>query len=180
MVLFCVAWQKCIEITTGISLPYAAQIGPGLYIGHFGGIIVNHETVIGANCNLSQGVTIGVSGYGSRRGIPVIGDRVYICANAVVAGRITVGHDVVIGGNSLVTDDVPNHVTVVGVPAVVVSQHGSEPYIQGSEDSERESGLGHVASSPNLPAHRRHVVKHARRLSSNEKVSSQRPIRLRG
>lgn len=124
-----VVWQKGVEIVTGISLPYSATLGPGLYIGHFGPIVVNGGAVMGERCNLSQGVTIGVSGRGERRGVPVIGSRVYIGANAVVAGRIRVGDDAVVGANSLVTTDVPPHTTVVGVPARVVSDAGSAEYL---------------------------------------------------
>src|SRR5205085_4361981 len=83
LLLWMVAWQKLIEITTGICLPYTAVIGPGLYIGHFGNIILNGKAVLGSNCNLSQGVTIGVSGRGAQRGVPRIGDRVYFGANAI-------------------------------------------------------------------------------------------------
>lgn len=125
-----VVWQKLIEITTGICLPYTAQIGAGLYIGHFGNIILNSDIVMGCDCNLSQGVTIGVSGRGDRRGVPVIGNRVYFGANATVAGKIRVGDDAVIGANSLVTADVPDGCTVVGVPAEIVSRKGSQDYIQ--------------------------------------------------
>lgn len=125
-----VFWQKLIEIMTGICLPYTAQIGAGLYIGHFGHIILNSGVVMGSDCNLSQGVTVGVSGRGDRRGVPVIGDRVYFGANATVAGKILVGSDVVIGANSLVTADVPDGCTVVGVPAEIVSHKGSQEYIQ--------------------------------------------------
>ncbi len=126
---FIVIWQKIAEIITGISLPYTAKIGSGFYIGHFGGIILNGDAEIGEQCNISQGVTIGVSGRGTKRGVPKIGSRVYIGANAVVAGLISIGDDVVIGANSLVVEDVPSHTTVVGVPAVMVSQHGSEDYL---------------------------------------------------
>jgi serine O-acetyltransferase len=129
LLLLAVLWQKLIEISTGISLPYTAVIAPGLYIGHFGNIVVNGHAVIGSNCNLSQGVTIGVSGRNDRRGVPVIGDRVYIGVNAVVVGPIRVGNDVVIAANSLVNRDTPDHCTVIGVPASVVSYHGALPYI---------------------------------------------------
>jgi len=129
LLLVLVIWQKIVEVSTGICLPYTARIGPGLYLGHFGNIIVNGDAVIGSNCNLSQGVTIGVSGRRERRGVPRVGDRVYFGANAVAAGKITIGDDVIIGGNSLATADVPPHCTVVGVPAVIVSDKGSEEYI---------------------------------------------------
>lgn len=95
--VFC---QKCTEILTGISIPYTAKIGHSFYIGHFGGIIINANSEIGSNCNISQGVTIGVSGRGVKRGVPKIGDNVYIGANAVVAGKIEVGNNCVIAANS--------------------------------------------------------------------------------
>lgn len=128
--------QKCIEIVTGITLPYQARIGPGLYIGHYGNIILSPDVRIGHTCNLSQGVTIGVSGRGKRRGVPVIGNRVYIAANAVVVGKITVGDDAVIAANSLVTSDVAPHTTVIGVPAQVKNTRGSEEYLGPQEEGD--------------------------------------------
>lgn len=129
LLLFCLLWQKTIEITTGISIPASVSIGHSFYIGHFGGIILNSNAIIGNNCNISQGVTIGVSGIGERRGVPVIGDNVYIGANAVVAGKITVNKNAVIGACSLVTSNVPSGGVMSGVPAVCVSDKGSEGYI---------------------------------------------------
>lgn len=117
------------KIVTGISLPYSASIGPGLYIGHFGNVILNGDAVSGSNCNLSQGVTIGVSGRGAPRGVPKIGDRVYVGANAVVVGNIIIGDDALIGANSLVHTAIPGHCTASGVPAVVINDEGSEGYI---------------------------------------------------
>lgn len=124
-----VLWLKYVEMTAGISIPCQATIGPGFYIGHFGNIILGEDTVIGHTCNISQGVTIGVSGYGQRRGVPRIGNRVYIAANAVVVGKIVVGDEAVIAANSLVVDDVAPHTTVMGVPAQLKSMHGSEAYL---------------------------------------------------
>jgi len=124
-----VASQKLVEMVTGITLPYQASIGPGLYIGHYGNIILNVSAVIGHTCNLSQGVTVGVSGKGERRGVPRIGNRVYIAANAVVVGKISIGDDAVIAANSLVTKDVAAHTTVMGVPAQTISTNGSEAYL---------------------------------------------------
>lgn len=123
------AWSKAIEITTGISLPCTAQIGPGLHLPHSGLRIVNAATVIGSNCCLHHGVTIGLSGRGDRRGVPNIGDRVYLGVNAVVVGKITVGNDVVVGANSVVSQDVPAHCTVQGVPAIIINHKGSAEYL---------------------------------------------------
>ncbi len=127
--VICLLWQKAIEITTGISIPAAAQIGHSFYIGHFGGIVLNAKTSIGSNCNIAQGVTIGVSGIGEKRGVPVMGNNVYLGANTVVAGKITIGNNVLIGACSLMSKDAPDHTVWLGVPAVQISEKGSYGYI---------------------------------------------------
>ncbi|SEP54943.1 serine O-acetyltransferase [Flavobacterium urocaniciphilum] len=127
--VFCLLWQKVIETTTGISIPASAQIGHSFYIGHFGGIILNAKTCIGNNCNISQGVTIGVSGIGEKRGVPVIGNDVYIGANSVVAGKINIHDHVLIAACSLVNTDADENSVMMGVPAIMVSNKSSEGYI---------------------------------------------------
>lgn len=129
LLFLCLLWQKTIEILTGISIPASVKIGSSFYIGHFGGIILNSSAIIGNNCNISQGVTIGVSGLGERRGVPLICDNVYMGANAVVAGKIIVGNNVLIGASSFVNSDVDDNGVVVGVPAIRISEKGSEGYI---------------------------------------------------
>lgn len=121
--------QKWIEILTGIQIPASAKIGHSFYIGHFGGIILNAQTVIGDNCNISQGVTIGISGQNEKRGVPVIGNNVYIGVNSVIAGKITIGDNVLIGACSLVTTDVNDNCVMLGVPASKISEKGSNGYI---------------------------------------------------
>lgn len=129
ILLFYVPLQKNMECLTGISLPYSATIGEGFYIGHFGNIIIHPNSVIGVNCNISQGVTIGISGRGKERGVPQIGNNVYIGANAVLVGGIIIGDNCLIGANSLVVESVNDSATVLGVPAKVVNQLGSKGYI---------------------------------------------------
>lgn len=114
----------------GISIPFNTSIGPGFYIGHFGGIVVNGRAVIGANCNISQGVTIGQSNRGERKGYPVIGDHVYIGPGAKVIGRVRVGHNAAIGANAVVTRDVPDNAVVAGVPAKLISYEGASGYVE--------------------------------------------------
>ena len=114
------AWRKVVEITTGISLPHAAVIGPGLYIPHFGPVIFNKRTQMGAHCDVHQGVTIGFSDRRGKAGVPVIGDRVWIGPNTTLAGPITVGDHVMVSANSLVVDDIPPETVVRGVPAEVI------------------------------------------------------------
>ncbi|MGF1555882.1 serine O-acetyltransferase [Paucihalobacter sp.] len=129
LLVFAVISQKFVEVISGISIPYAARIGYGCYIGHFGSIIINANAVIGNNCNISQGVTIGVSGRGDERGVPIIGNNVYLGANAVVAGKISVGDGAVIGANSFVNKNVEANTTVLGVPAKKISDNNSEAYL---------------------------------------------------
>ena len=119
-----------IKILWGIELPRSARIGPGMYIGHFGGITVSAGTVIGNNCNLSQNVTIGVAGSGALFGAPVIGNNVYIAVGARIFGRITIGNDVKIGANAVVYKNVPDNAIVTLDPGFrIVSLKGNGPNI---------------------------------------------------
>ena len=114
----------------GISIPYDTEIGPGFYIGHFGGIVVNSAAKIGRNVNISQGVTIGQVNRGERQGVPVIGDNVYIGPGAVIIGAIQVGNGCAIGANAVVTRDLPDNAVAVGVPAKVISLAGNSGYVE--------------------------------------------------
>lgn len=138
--LFGLFWHRTIHFSVGIDLPETADIGRGLYIGHFGGIIVGDGVKIGENCNLSQNMTIGYAGRGEKRGCPTIGDRVYIAPGAVVAGKLTVGNDAVIGANAVVTKDVPDSAVVGGVPAEVISMSGSGDFIGKWLPGKKEEG----------------------------------------
>lgn len=113
----------------GISISYQTKIGKGLYIGHFGGVVVNPEVIIGKNCNISQQVTLGLAIRGQKKGVPTIGDNVYIGPGAKIFGKINVGNNVAIGANCVVTKDIPENGVVVGVPGEVISMDGSMGYI---------------------------------------------------
>ncbi len=117
------------SIRFGIQIPVGTNIGKGFYIGHFGNIVINGQTVIGENCNISQGVTIGQSSRGKNKGYPTIGDNCYIGPGAKIIGNITIGNNVAIGANAVVTNDVENNAVVVGIPAKTISYSGSEGYI---------------------------------------------------
>jgi len=123
-----VAWQKAVETVTGISLGHGARIGPGLWIGHFGGVIVLDEASIGRHCHLCQGVTIGrgvcLEGYG----VPVLGDDVYVGPHAVLLGSITIGDGARIGANVVLNESVEPGVFVR--PAEVVVEPSYEAYCE--------------------------------------------------
>ena len=109
---------------------YSKHIGPGLYLGHAHNINVNPNAVIGKNCNLNKGCTIGQENRGSRRGVPTLGDCVWIGTNAVVCGKITIGDDVLIAPNAYVNFDVPAHSVVIGNPGKIYrKEHATEGYV---------------------------------------------------
>lgn len=112
------------------QIPYATKIGEGFYIGHAEGIFINSKAIIGKNVNVAQGVTIGQENRGKRRGVPIIGDKVWIGANAVIVGKIKIGNDVLIAPNSYINFDVPNHSIVIGNPGkIIYRENATENYI---------------------------------------------------
>jgi serine O-acetyltransferase len=126
-------WMRRLKFKYGIDISYRTTIGKGLYIGHFGGIVVHGDAIIGDNCNLSQGMTIGVKVRGKKAGVPKIGDRVFIGPGAVILGGINIGNDVLIGTNAIVTFDVPDKSVVASPLSVIVSHKGSSDYIGNTE-----------------------------------------------
>lgn len=117
------------HISYGMQISIDANIGRGFYIGHFGGITVSPEAKIGNNCNISQGVTIGLSTRGKNRGAPRIGDNCYIAPGAKIIGNIKIGNNVAIGANAVVVKDIPDNAVAVGIPAIVISYNGSNGYV---------------------------------------------------
>jgi serine O-acetyltransferase len=123
------AWLRRLRFRFGVDLPASTQVGSGLYMNHPTGIVVHSEAVIGRDCNLSQGVTLGESNRGRNKGFPTIGDGVYIGPGAKIVGAVHVGDDSAIGANCVVTGDVPPHSVVVGVPGRVISNEGAAGYV---------------------------------------------------
>lgn len=121
---------KAARFACHVDLSEKTSIGPGLYVNHPYGITINSRAVIGSNCNLTKGVTIGQENRGPRRGAPVIGDRVWIGMNSTVVGAVTIGDDVLIAPNTLVNRDVPPHSVVIGCPCSIhPRQNATEGYI---------------------------------------------------
>jgi len=121
--------QRHYSIRYGMDISRDARIGSGFYIGHFGGIFVNADVVIGDNCNISQGVTLGRQNRGDREGCPTVGNNVYIAPGAKVIGRVTIGDHAAVGANAVVVGDVAAGTTVGGVPARPISAAGSDGYV---------------------------------------------------
>ena len=137
-------FEKFVEVVTSVRIPGECSIGKGLYIGHFGPIVIHPDAVLGDFCNISQGTTIGVVQRGTRTGVPVIGSRVYIGPNTVVIGGITIEDDVAIGAGAVVTRSAPARAVLVGNPARAISQQGSFEFVRydGMEqDPERAASI---------------------------------------
>jgi serine O-acetyltransferase len=122
--------KKWMEIVTGICIPWECEIGEGLYIGHFGTIVLPVHGRLGSNCNIAHNLTIGMTfKRGRMQGAPRIGDRVFIGAQSVLVGDIAIGDDAMICAGSVVTRSVPAGAVVMGNPARTISHDGSFDYV---------------------------------------------------
>jgi serine O-acetyltransferase len=126
--LVAMAVQLWVTVTSHVQIPSSVRISPGLLIPHTGYIVLNSRSSPGANCTLTQGVTLGHAGGGGNpdlTGAPVLGDRVYVGPGTAVIGRIEVGDDALVGVGAVVTRAVPPRGVVAGNPARVLSLRGS-------------------------------------------------------
>jgi len=125
---------------TGIEIHPGATIGRRCFIDHGMGVVIGETTEIGDDVLMYQGVTLGGTGKEKGKRHPTIGNNVVIGTGAKILGNITVGHDTKVGAGSVVIRSVPDHSTVVGVPARVVRmrvdsgdnlEHGNLPDPEG-------------------------------------------------
>lgn len=95
------------------------KIGPGFVLIHGFGCVLNGGAVIGKNCTMLHGVTIGTI-HGDD--FPIIGDDVYIGAGAIILGNVHIGNHVKIGAGAIVVDNMPDNSTVVGMKAKIIKK----------------------------------------------------------
>jgi serine O-acetyltransferase len=114
--------RKITRLLSGVDISPAVRIGPGLFIAHAGAVHVHEAVVFGPNCNLPHDLTVGVGGTGRRRGVPRIGQCVFISAGAKIYGDIEIGDYVTIGPNAVVTRSIPSCSVVGGIPGRVVAR----------------------------------------------------------
>lgn len=128
---------------TGNEIFSHCSIGFGLYLGHIGPRYIHENATIGNNCNIAQNVTIGQENRGKRKGTPTIGNNVWIGANSVIVGKITIGDDVLIAPGSFVNFNVPSHSVVIGNPGVIKrKKNATKGYINNTYEIESYSS-GH-------------------------------------
>ena len=114
----------------GLEISCSTKIGKGLYLGHAFNITINPNAIIGENCNLHKGIVIGRTNRGENKGVPTIGNKVWIGINAAIVGNITIGDDVLIAPNSFVNCDVPSHSIVFGNPCIIkTKENATDGYI---------------------------------------------------
>lgn len=109
-----------VQVRYGIQLDYRTNIAGGFSIMHYSGIVISVEK-IGRHVQLRQGTTIG----NTERGKPIIGDNVFIGANATIIGNITIGNNCMIGAGSVVTKTFQDNSIIAGNPAKVIGYNTS-------------------------------------------------------
>jgi len=107
---------------TGIEIHPGARIGRRVFIDHGMGVVIGETAVIGDNCTLYHGVTLGGTSWKKGKRHPTLENGVVIGAGAKVLGPITVGTEAKIGSNAVVVKDVPAGATAVGIPARILDQ----------------------------------------------------------
>jgi serine O-acetyltransferase len=104
----------------GIELHYTAKIGRRLRIAHQHGIVIHEHAVIGDDCTIRQGVTIGSTGEYSMQG-PTLGNNVDVGAGAMILGKVKIGDNVRIGANAVIMMNVPANSMAVAQPARIIT-----------------------------------------------------------
>ncbi|MFI3299916.1 MAG: serine O-acetyltransferase [Candidatus Gastranaerophilales bacterium] len=110
------------RIITGIEIHPSAVIGRRFFIDHGEGVVIGATTIIGDDVLIYQQVTLGGTGKEQGKRHPTLGNNVIVGAGAKVLGNIVIADNVRVGAGSVVTEDVPEHSTVVGVPGRIVQQ----------------------------------------------------------
>ncbi|MFM2417357.1 MAG: hypothetical protein RL385_2080 [Pseudomonadota bacterium] len=111
----------------GIEVPYTAQVGRRVVLEHQHGIVIHGHSVIGDDCVLRQGVTLGNRHMHAPLSAPVLGRGVNVGAGAKILGHVHIGDGANIGANAVVLSDVPDGGLAVGVPAVVRAPRSALP-----------------------------------------------------
>jgi serine O-acetyltransferase len=122
---FLARWiSQTVRFFTGIEIHPGAVIGRRLFIDHGMGVVIGETTVIGDDCTIYQGATLGGTGKETGKRHPTLGNNVMVGAGAKVLGPFTVGDNSRIAAGAVVLSEVPPNSTCVGVPARIVRREG--------------------------------------------------------
>ena len=144
---------------TGIEIHPGARLGRRFFIDHGMGVVIGETAVIGDDCTLYHGVTLGGTSWNKGKRHPTLGNGVVVGAGAKILGPITVGDGARIGSNSVVLRNVPSGATVVGIPGHLVSP---DRQAQEARRLAIASKLGFDAygMTPDMPDPVAHAVNH--------------------
>ncbi|MBE6773531.1 MAG: serine O-acetyltransferase [Ruminococcaceae bacterium] len=109
---------------TNIEIHPGAQIGRRFFIDHGTGVVIGETAIIGDDCTIYQGVTLGGTGKDHGKRHPTLGNNVLVGAGAKVLGPFTIGDNSNVAAGSVVLSAIPENSTAVGSPARVVKQNG--------------------------------------------------------
>ena len=114
------------RIFTGIEIHPAAQIGENMFIDHGLGVVIGETSEIGNNVLIYHGVTLGGNTLNKGKRHPTIKNNVIIGAGAKILGPVIVGEGARVGANAVVTKNVPNKSTFMGVPAKELKENSNK------------------------------------------------------
>ncbi len=131
---------------TGIEIHPGATIGRRVFIDHGMGVVIGETAIIGDDCTLYHGVTLGGTSWNKGKRHPTLEQGVVIGAGAKVLGPITVGKGAKIGSNAVVVKDVPENATAVGIPARILDMDT----VKQREDMAEKIGFSAYGISDNM------------------------------
>ena len=108
------------RLFTGVEIHPGAHIGKNFFIDHGMGVVIGETSDIGEDCSVYQGVTLGGTSWQEGKRHPTLHNGVIVGAGAKVLGPVVIGSCVRIGSNAVVTKDVPDGATVVGIPGQII------------------------------------------------------------
>jgi len=114
------AMYRHVRNVYGIELPYTVNLGRRVIIEHQSCIVIHGNCVIGDDCIIRQGVTIGNRYLDKPLEAPQLGARVNVGAGSKILGKLVIGDDVSIGANAVVLSDIPTGKTAIGIPAKIL------------------------------------------------------------
>ena len=114
--------SQTVRFFTGIEIHPGATIGKRFFIDHGMGVVIGETTIIGDDCTIYQGVSLGGTGKERGKRHPTLGNNVMVGAGAKILGNITIGDNAKIGANTVVLSDVPPASTVVGFKGIEVKK----------------------------------------------------------
>lgn len=119
---------------TNVDIHPGARIGRRFFIDHGAGVVIGETAEVGNDVTLYHGVTLGGTSWSPGKRHPTLEDRVVVGAGAKILGPISIGAGSRVGANSVVIENTPPDVTVVGIPARVVRPQLSHRRVVGRID----------------------------------------------